>query len=297
MKLMKRLLVRVNGVIRKRLFTQRSFIRLLFDLDVLASATGQLCNWGTIHQRLIVHRYIRHETKILEIGTGAHAIVAIFVKKHFPDVSILATDILPERIYLAKKTVGKNQVSVACTVADMFGGIAGKFDLILFYPPAIPSHELEELGCKLESYPGLGSRRGWSSDGGSDGLDVIRAFLDGVRGHLEAQGLAMVSVNPIQCDVARFKKLCQNAGLLIKRIHRLPVIMNTYVLYSQAVLGHESQPDCARPDNWYFRSPKAFLGPAENVNPFWRSYFFQEYFLRSGRGFPPSSCHIFLSCL
>jgi len=232
MRLVKRLLVRVNGVIRKRVFTQRSFIRLLFDVDVLASATDQFCNWGTIHQRLIMHRYIRHETRILEIGTGAHAIVAIFAKKHFPKASILATDIVPERIYFAKKTVAKNQVSVTCTVADLFEGIADKFDLILFYPPAISSHELEEFGCELKSYPGLGSRRSWSSDGGSDGLDVIRAFLDEVRGHLEAQGLAMVSVNPIQCSVARFKNLCQDAGLHIKRIHKLPVIMNTYVLYS-----------------------------------------------------------------
>ena len=233
---MKRLLVKIHDVIRQKVFTRPGFIRLLFDVDVIAPASVQsYCNWGTIHQRFIMHRYIKHETRILEIGTGAHAILAIFAKKHFPDASILATDILPEIISFAKKTVVENQVNVKCVAADMFEGIEGKFDLILFYPPANPSHVLEERGIELKSYPGLGSRRCWSSDGGSDGLDLIRAFLNGVKKHLDTQGQAIVSVSQIHCSVARFKKLCQNSGLVVKRIHRYPAIMNTYVICGQTV--------------------------------------------------------------
>jgi methylase of polypeptide subunit release factors len=145
----------------------------------------------------------------------------------------LATDILPERVSFAKKTVGKNRVNVECVAADMFEGIVGNFDLIIFYPPAIPSNVLENLGYELISYNGLGSRRCWSSDGGRDGLDVMRTFLNGVSGHLNAHGLVMISVNPIQCNATLFKKLCQDAGLGVKRIHRFPFIMNTYILCSQ----------------------------------------------------------------
>jgi methylase of polypeptide subunit release factors len=85
--------------------------------------------------------------------------VAIFTNKNYPNVSVLATDILPERVSFAKKTVAKNHVNVECVAAEMFEGIVGNFDLIFFYPPSIPSYELEKLGYKLKSYPGLGSRR------------------------------------------------------------------------------------------------------------------------------------------
>lgn len=225
------ILIKLNGLFRTYLFSKRRFIRFLFDVDVVVPSNIQsYCEWGTILQRFIMHRYIRPGARILEIGTGAHAILAIFAKKCYPEASVLATDILTERISFARKTAAANRVDVTFKGTDMFKGIEGRFDLILFNPPAIPSSDLEKLGFELKSYPSLGVRRCWSGDGGPDGLDVIRAFLNGLKEYLTVQGHAIISVNPIHFGVNHLGSLFQNAALTIERVHRFPGITNAYIL-------------------------------------------------------------------
>jgi methylase of polypeptide subunit release factors len=231
MKVIKRLLMEANGLIRKIIFSRRIFIRMIFGVDVVTSPNVQsYCEWGTILIRIIMKQYIRPGIRLLEIGTGAHATLAIFAKKNFPDVSVLATDILAERISSAKKTAAKNGVDIEFAVSDMFEQIEGRYELIIFNPPAIPSHELEELGFKPRYYPDLGSRRCWSSDGGIDGLDVIRTFLNGISKHLTRGGQVIIAVNPIHCSTDEMHQLCQQSGLKFKHIHHFLRISNAYVL-------------------------------------------------------------------
>ena len=231
MNLAKRFLMKMNGLIRTHLFSQRRFIAFVFNVNAVVSPSVQsYCEWGTILQRVIMKRYIWPGVRILDIGTGAHAMLAIFAKKRFPEVSILATDILTDRISFARKTAAQNRCDVTFEVKDMFEGINSRFDFVLFNPPAIPSSELEELGFELNSYPGLGARRCWSGDGGSDGLDAIRAFLNGLGEHLTVHGRAILTVNPIHCSVDHLSSLCQNGALTIERVYRFPSIVNAYVL-------------------------------------------------------------------
>jgi HemK-related putative methylase len=230
----KRFVLRANSLIRKYVFCRRGFVRVLFGIDVVALPTVQTyCEWATIMLRFVMKRYIRPGISILELGTGAHAILAIFAKKHFSDVSVVATDIVPERVLFARKTAARNKVNVTCVVADVFEGVAGKFDLILFNPPYIPSGELKELGYELKTYHGIGSRRDWTEDGGPDGLDVIRAFLDGLGEHLAAKGRAVIVINPIHIGVSKVRELCKKAGLTIECIHTLPGIDKAYVLTAE----------------------------------------------------------------
>jgi len=238
----KRLLLRINRVIRRCLFSRRSFIRAVFGARMVAPfAVQTYCEWPSILQRLVVKRYIHPGARILDMGAGAHALLAIFIKKRFPGASVLASDVVPERVAWAGRTVEDNGVDVSCVRADVFKGLSGRFDLILFAPPVIPTGELAELGLEWKSHPGLGVRRCWSGDGGPDGLDIIRVFLKEVSSRLTPNGRAVLSINPIYCRAVRAVGLARDAGLVVQRIHRLPGIANSYVLATDESLKTEAQ--------------------------------------------------------
>jgi release factor glutamine methyltransferase len=102
-------------------------------------------------------REARPGEKVLEIGTGS-GIVSLFVK----DIAdVVATDINPE----AARNARLNGVRVIRT--DLFNGICGKFDLVIFNPPYLPTADEERLS-------------GWLNrafDGGPTGRGEIVRFL------------------------------------------------------------------------------------------------------------------------
>jgi len=112
----------------------------------------------------------------------------------------------------------------------MFEGDDVLYDLVIFYPPAIPTLELRELGYHPIRISGFGDRLCWSGDGGPDGLDSIRAFLSALPKHLAPHGRALLSVNPSHCSAQGIQSLCQDYPLIVERIHRIPGVMNAYVL-------------------------------------------------------------------
>ena len=101
---------------------------------------------------------------MLDIGAGAHALLAICANKRCPSISAWATDIVPERVHWARKTASANAVEINYMLADIFGGLGRRFDLVLCNPPAIPSRDLEELEYCPREVPEIGSLllvRGW----------------------------------------------------------------------------------------------------------------------------------------
>lgn len=231
MKLAKRLLMRANGAVRRHVFGRPAFIRTVFGVEVVAPVEVQTyCEWPSVLLRLVVGRYVGPGDRVLDVGTGAHALLAIHLKRRLPGAAVVGTDILAERIDFARRTADRNGADVSLRVADMFRGVEGRFDLVLINPPAIPSGELAELGFQPRSYPGLGSRRCWSGDGGNDGLDIIRRFLDGVAGMLTPRGRAVMAVNPSHCSAATVRRLCRARDLSVLRTHCLPGVVNAYVL-------------------------------------------------------------------
>lgn len=95
--------------------------------------------------------------RVLEVGTGS-GIISFFVKEI---TGVVATDINPA----ACENARQNGVNVVRT--DLFNGICGTFDVIIFNPPYLPTAQDEKLNSWLNR----------AFDGGPDGRDVIRQFL------------------------------------------------------------------------------------------------------------------------
>jgi len=104
--------------------------------------------------------------RVLEIGAGS-GIVSAFIKEH---AHVVATDISP----YAVKCTKLNGIDVIRT--DLFNGIRGKFDLIVFNPPYLPSEK--KIGDWLD----------FAWDGGEDGRETINRFLGQVKEHLTENG-------------------------------------------------------------------------------------------------------------
>ncbi len=129
--------------------------------------------------------------KVLEVGTGS-GIVSLFVK----DITdVLATDISP----YACQNARLNGVDVART--DLAGGICGRFDLIIFNPPYLPTPGEERLKSWLNR----------AFDGGPTGRDEIARFLDVVDGILAPGGRILTVISTLT-GVEEVKKMFAGRG-------------------------------------------------------------------------------------
>lgn len=115
--------------------------------------------------------------RVLEIGCGSGSVSAALC----PRARVLATDINPHAVKAAR-------VSGAEVVrTDLFSGICGIFDLVLFNPPYLPTTPEERMDDWLE----------YALDGGPDGRAVIRRFLSGVGRVLAPGGRGLLLISSL----------------------------------------------------------------------------------------------------
>lgn len=128
--------------------------------------------------------------KVLEIGTGSGAI-AISLAGELPKVEITATDISRDALEIASSNADVHDVleRIKFLEADLFEGVAGKFDLLVSNPPYIPSAEIKTLQKEVKAFDPLAAL-----DGGSDGLDFYRAIFKDARAFLKPKGKVCVEI-------------------------------------------------------------------------------------------------------
>ena len=120
--------------------------------------------------------------RCLELGCGT-GLAAVMLAKNRNEV--WASDINPHAVECCRRNALENGVKVRAVQADLFPGRCGRFDVVAFNPPYLPTGD----GDRTDEWTDA------ATDGGSDGLAVTRRFLAGLPKHLAADGEAYLVVS------------------------------------------------------------------------------------------------------
>ncbi len=153
---------------------------------------------------LLVEKAIKwlsaHPSKrsMADIGTGP-GIIAVTLAVNIPDANILATDISPNALKVAKANAKKFHVHhrIQFTECDLLPPQSqivnhkSKIDLICANLPYIPTQTLSGL-------PIFGREPTLALDGGEDGLDLYRRLLDIAPAWLTPHGMILLEIEATQ---------------------------------------------------------------------------------------------------
>ena len=110
--------------------------------------------------------------RILDLGTGSGCLICALLHE-FPSAWGMGVDASPGALIAARRNAEANGVEsrAALVVTNWGSALRGKFDLIVSNPPYIASTEIAVLAPEVSEYDPR-----CALDGGSDGLDSIRAL-------------------------------------------------------------------------------------------------------------------------
>jgi release factor glutamine methyltransferase len=120
---------------------------------------------------------VKHGDRVLEVGTGSGLISCELAKLS----GVVATDINPHAV-LAARNAGIDVVRT-----DLFAGIRGPFDLVLFNPPYLPTRPEERKDDWLE----------YALDGGESGRAVIERFARNIGDILAPDGRILLLISSL----------------------------------------------------------------------------------------------------
>jgi release factor glutamine methyltransferase len=131
--------------------------------------------------------------RVADIGTGS-GIIAVTIAMHVPNARIIATDISPAALQIAKRNAEKFNVQdriefIECDLLPHSSFIPhpSSFDLICSNPPYIPTETLHQL-------PIFGCEPTLALDGGADGLDVYRRLFKLAPDWLAPHGMMLLEI-------------------------------------------------------------------------------------------------------
>jgi release factor glutamine methyltransferase len=148
----------------------------------------------------------------LDLGTGTGCI-AIALAAKCPAAKVMATDVSPEALALAKENAQKNNVRVEFCQGNGFESVPKEapFDLIIVNPPYIPSAEIETLQPEVRDFdPRL------ALDGGADGLDFYRMLAAQAKPFLKPGGKIMLEFGDGQASAIR--SLFENENWIVEAV-------------------------------------------------------------------------------
>lgn len=153
---------------------------------------------------------------VADICTGSGCI-ACSIAHERPDTRVIATDISPEAVALAKENAselgldGRVRIEQCDLGAGVPKGALGRLDLVVSNPPYVPSAVLASIPREVADFePAL------ALDGGADGNDILRRLLPWTMCALRPGGGFAFELHETRLDDA--KRLAGEAGFSEVRI-------------------------------------------------------------------------------
>jgi len=132
----------------------------------------------------------RGEARVLDIGTGS-GILAVALAVNEPRARIVATDISPDALEVARRNALRNRCAdrIAFLPSDLFPPGAGRFDLVVSNPPYIEDRLIDDLEPEVARFEPRAALAG-----GVDGLDFYRRIGARAKTWLKPNGALMVEI-------------------------------------------------------------------------------------------------------
>jgi release factor glutamine methyltransferase len=153
--------------------------------------------------------------QIADVGTGSGCL-AVSLARELPHATIVATDISPEALAVARQNAVRHGVAdrIHFTATSLMVGVSGPLDLIVANPPYIPRGHADTLSPDVRDHEPAVALFGH----GHDGLDDVRALLRQASARLGAAGRLLMEFGFGQADAVRSG--AQLAGLVVINILR-----------------------------------------------------------------------------
>jgi release factor glutamine methyltransferase len=90
--------------------------------------------------------------RVVDVGTGTGAI-ALALKQERPDAEVVATDVSPDALALARENAQANELDITLVEGDLLDGLDGPFDLVVSNPPYVRPDEIGSLDPELAYEP------------------------------------------------------------------------------------------------------------------------------------------------
>lgn len=165
----------------------------------------------------------------LDFGTGTGC-VAIALLKHCSEARVVALDVDPAALELARRNAEQLQVSekIEFLLSDGFVALkpGSRFDLMVANPPYIPTAEIEQLDPEVREFdPRL------ALDGGVDGLVYYRQLATEAGALLNPNGRLMVEFGDGQ--ESALEEVFKNENWIVEQI------LNDYTQRPRILIAHK----------------------------------------------------------
>jgi release factor glutamine methyltransferase len=163
---------------------------------------------------------------ICDVGTGCGNI-AVSVAKHLPDARVLAVDISPAALAVARSNAAEHgvQKQIELVESDLFSAVPSqrRFDFVLSNPPYVAETEVASLPPDVRQFE---PRQALVA--GKRGTEVIERLIPEAADRLNPGGHLLVEINPALHDVVQSLIEADarlQLGPTVKDLARLPRVV------------------------------------------------------------------------
>lgn len=126
--------------------------------------------------------------RVLDLCTGSGAI-AVSIAHFWPEAVVVAADISPDALAVAKLNAARMNVAVDFCQGDLFQAVEGeRYNIIVSNPPYVSEAELQECSPEVRQEPLQ------ALIAGEDGLDYYRRIAREADGYLRPDGVILMEI-------------------------------------------------------------------------------------------------------